>query len=237
MSVFASNFTVRYITEKYPIIIASAVLILVSGLMMYFVAKLFSKDKYERTVYEYSLVLSNFAGVGYSLALGILGESGLTDVMVFAIAINIYTYTYGYSKLTKRDISLKHIFSIRTAKMLLNPITVSMVVGMIIGLSGITLPSVISFAVGSASKCLTPTALLIVGIAIGGIMVLFGIKGAPLNSAVMFLALPCGMNTITMPKLFDENCEIGASMALVSNVLACVTIPFVLALFGIGTAI
>ena len=76
--------------------------------------------------------------------------------------------------------------------------------------------------------------LIVQPLVIGGIMVLLGIKGTPLTSTVMFLALPCGMNTITLPKLFDENCEIGARLALLSNVLVCVTLPLILALFGIG---
>ncbi len=262
LSTFATNFTVEYITKKYPLIIASAALMLVSGIMMYFVAKLFSKDEYERTIYEYSLVLSNFAGVGYSIAFSIFGDPGLTDVMVFAIPVNIYTYTYGYSKLIKQEFSLKHIFSLNTLRMLLNPITGSMVLGMIIGLCGFPLPGVISAAVGSAAKCLTPIALFIVGVAIagfdlkkllgdvrayiaaamrliilplffGGIMWLIGIRGAVLYSAVIFLACPCGMNTVTIPRMLDESCETGAGLALLSNVFSCITIPIIFWLFGI----
>ncbi len=263
ISTFSSNFTVEYITEKYTLIISSAVLMIVTGVLMHFLAKLFSKSKYEQGLYEYSLVLSNCAGVGYSIALGVLGEAGLTDLMVFAIPINIYTYTYGYSILTKRTISFKNIFTLRTLQMLLNPITLSMIVGMILGLSGIHLPGFIDSALSGAAKCLTPTALLIVGIAIsgfelkklfcdvrayiatafrlvilpiviGGGMWYIGVPAPVLASAVIFLAGPCGMNTVTIPKLFDENCEIGAGMALLSNLFSCVTIPLILMLFGIG---
>ncbi|MBQ8248662.1 MAG: AEC family transporter [Clostridia bacterium] len=263
ISTFSANFTVEYITEKYTLIISSAVLMIVTGVSMHFLAKLFSKNKYEQGLYEYSLVLSNCAGVGYSIALGVLGSEGLTDLMVFAIPINIYTYTYGYSMLTKRTISLKNIFTLKTLRMLLNPITLSMLVGMILGLTGISLPGFVSSALGSAAKCLTPAALLIVGIAIsdfdlkklfcdvrayiaaafrlvilplviGGVMWICGIRGSVLASAVIFLACPCGMNTVTIPKLFDENCEIGAGMALISNLFSCVTIPIILMLFGIG---
>ncbi len=263
ISTFSANFTVEYITEKYPLLISSAVLMIVTGVSMHFLAKLFSKNKYEQGLYEYSLVLSNCAGVGYSIALGVLGEAGLTDIMVFAIPINIYTYTYGYALLTKRTISPKNIFSLKTLHMLLNPITLSMVVGMILGLTGIHLPGFLDSALSSAAKCLTPVALLIVGIAIsgfklkklfcdvrayvatalrlvilpvvfGGVMWLCGIRGAVLASAVIFLAGPCGMNTVTVPKLFDESCEIGAGMALLSNLFSCVTIPIILMLFGIG---
>lgn len=259
---FSSNFTVQYITEKYTLVVAASVLIIVIGVIMYFVAKLFSKNKYQRCIYEYSLVMPNYGGVGYPIAMGIFGIAGLTDAMVFAIPMSIYAYTYGYASLTKRNISLNNIFNLHTLLMLVNPVTVSMFVGMIMGLTGFSLPNFMNSAITSASGCLAPVAMLIVGITIadfnlkkllsdirtyivvalrlivqpvlfGGIMWFMGIRGAVLTSAVMFLALPCGMNTVTLPRLFDENCEIGASMALVSNVLACVTIPLILALFGI----
>ncbi len=262
----SANFTIKYITEKYTLVLTSAVIIIVVGVVFHFVSKPFSKNKYEQIIYEYSLVMPNFGGVGFPMAQGILGAAGLLDAMVFAIPMYIYTYTYGYAALTKRTLNQKHFFSLKTLLMLANPVTISMFIGMIMGLTGLTLPNFCNVAIGKASACLAPIAMLIVGIVIadfdlkkllkdkrtyvvvalrlliqplviGGIMVLLGIKGAPLTATVMFLALPCGMNTITLPKLFDENCEIGASMALVSNVLACLTIPIVLALFGIGSTV
>lgn len=260
---FSSNFTVQYITEKYTLVIAASVLIIVIGVIMHFVAKLFSKNKYERSVYEYSLVMPNYGGVGYPIAMGLFGIAGLTDAMVFAIPMSIYAYTYGYASLTKRNISFSNMFNPRTLLMVINPVTASMLIGMIIGLTGFSLPDFINSAINSASGCLAPVAMLVVGITIadfnlkelisdirtyivvalrlivqpllfGGIMWFLGIRGAVLTSSVMFLALPCGMNTVTLPRLFDENCEIGASMAVVSNVLACVTMPLVLFLFGVG---
>ena len=52
--------------------------------------------------------------------------------------------------------------------------------------------------------------------------------------AVLFLALPCGLNTIIFPKMVEENCKIGAGLALVSTTLACITIPVLMTVFNIG---
>ncbi len=263
LNTFATNFTLEYITGKYPLIIAGGAIIIFTGVVMHFVAKPFSKKPYERVIYEYSLVMPNYGGVGYPIVLGLFGSAGLTDFMVFLIPVMIYTYTYGYCSLTKRNISLRHLFSMRTLLMLANPIIISMIIGMIMGLTGMKLPGFLDSVVTSSAGCLAPVAMLIVGITIadfdikkllsnkrayivvalrlviiplviGGVMWLIGIRGDILKYTVMFLAIPCGMNTVTLPKLFDENCEIGASMALLSNPLACVTMPLVLALFGIG---
>lgn len=51
--------------------------------------------------------------------------------------------------------------------------------------------------------------------------------------AVLTYAMPCGLNAVVFPKLVDENCEIGASAALLSNLIACLSIPVILTLFGI----
>ncbi len=263
LSTFSTNFTVEYIIGKYPLIIAGAVLIIAVGISMHFIAKLFSKKPYERAIYEYSLVLPNWAGVGYPIVFGLFGAMGLTDFIVFGIPISVYTYTHGYWILTKRSLSLKNLFSLRTLLMLANPIMLAMLLGMVMGLTGATLPGFLENVVNTSSGCLAPVAMLIVGVTIsdfnikkllsnirayivvalrlvilplliGGVVWICGIRGDILMYTVLFLALPCGMNTVTLPRLFDENCEIGASMALLSNVLVCITLPLVLAFFGIG---
>ena len=235
------------------------------GIVMHYLAKLFSKEKYERSIYEYSLTMTTFASMVFPLISGVFGDAGLTDAMIFFLPITIYTYTYGYSILTKRPISIKKMT---------NPILISMIIGMIVGLvmPYITLPAdgtvlripinVISSVVIGAKACLSPICMFIVGIAIsefkitalindkrsyivtalrlliipitlGGILWLCGIRGAVLTNVLLYTAMPCGMNTVVFPRLIGEKCDIGASLALLSNLLACVTIPLVLIIFGI----
>ena len=74
--------------------------------------------------------------------------------------------------------------------------------------------------------------LIAIPCAIGAVLLPFG-NPVLTQSAVLLFAMPCGLNTIVFPKLVDENCEIGASLAFVSNILACFTIPLVCALFQI----
>jgi len=167
--------------------------------------------------------------------------------------LSVYTYTVGFSSLTKRKLSLRK---------LVNPVNLSMVLGIAVGLTGLPLPEVLSGAVGKASGCMAPVSMLMAGIvisefrlrdllrqprlyalvalrlvgiplALGGLLSLLG-RPEIVEAAVVLLAMPCGLNTIVFPKMVGENCEIGAGLALISNVLACVTIPIVFALFGIG---
>ena len=48
--------------------------------------------------------------------------------------------------------------------------------------------------------------------------------------AVLMYAMPCGLNTIVFPKLVGEDCSTGATLALMSNLLAVITIPLCISL-------
>ena len=222
-------------------------------LVSHFVSKLFSKNKYEQCIYDYTLVIPNYGYMGYALSEALLGQAGLMNFMTFAIPVSLYTYSVGFAKLTKQGISLKK---------LCNPVIISMVLGIVVGLTGIKLPDICNDVIDKSASCMAPASMLLTGIVISGfplknllcsgknyIMVALRLLGIPLvmggilrlfgdaqlvQTAVLFYALPCGLNTVVFPKLIDENCEIGAGLAFISNILACATIPLVFALFGIG---
>ena len=253
-STFSANFTPSYIKNNYVILIAAVITIGSLAILAYFASKLFTKNKYERVIYEYSFVMANYGYFGYVLAEGLFGEIGKLDLMVFSIPALIFTYTYSFARLTKRDISFKG---------LINANIIGIVAGMIIGIFGIRVPSVIKTVSDTASACMGPVAMLLAGIVIsqfkvkrllvslpayvmvalrllvipiiyGIILKLIGVNDAVNTSVILFVSMPCGLNTIVFPRMVDENCEIGASLALLSSVFACVTIPVVLTLFGVA---
>lgn len=250
---FAKNFTVEYISERYDMILVSLAIVLVILLISPFMLKKMTKENYERHIYKYSLVVPNYAYMGYPLAESLLGSAGLMNIMIFALPVTVYIYTIGFAVLTKRGIELKKIFS---------PTMVAVIVGMIAGLLQIPMPHPVTTILTNASNCMGPVGMLLTGIVISefklkeilgnlnvyiitlmrlvvipviaGIL-LRAISGQELTQiAVLFLALPCGLNTIIFPKMVDENCKIGAGLALVSTMLACITIPVLLSIFNIG---
>ena len=78
---------------------------------------------------------------------------------------------------------------------------------------------------------ITALRLIIIPVLIG--LILMPFNKTAMEVAVITFAMPCGLNTIIFPRLVGEDCRIGAGLALLSNILACVTIPLVLALFNI----
>lgn len=250
---FSTNFTIGYITGGYKLILASVAIIIILSIFAYFSAKLFSKDKYERYIYEYSLMVPNYGYIGYALAEALLGETGLINIMTFAIPVSLYIYTFAFSKLTKRGFSFKK---------LCNPTIFATVLGIIFGLCDITVPDVFLSVISKASSCMAPVSMLLTGIVISGFSLKSIINNAKIyfltiarliliplligfalslfcetsivQTAVLFYALPCGMNTVVFPRLVDENCKIGAGLAIVSTILACITLPIILSIFNVG---
>lgn len=249
---FSASFTRQYISTHYDIMIASAVVITVLAVIMTFASRLFDKRKYERGIYEYSLIIPNYGYMGYPMSEVVLGQTGLLNAMMFGFPVSFYTYTVGYCKLSKREISFKKLF---------NPVMVSMIAGALVGLSEIKIPEIATKVLTDASSCMAPVSMLLMGIVVSEfnfkellsmkkvyiitllrliiIPIVIGFILKPfsqtaMQTAVILFAMPCGLNTIIFPRLVGEDCRIGAGLALVSNVLACFTIPLVLALFNIG---
>lgn len=255
---YAANFTIAYISEKYLLILTALAITLVLMVIGFFGAKPLTKSKYERHIYEYSLIVPNSGYVGYPLTqnlmdAGVLGSTALLNLMVFGIPISLYIYTIGYCRLTKSGLSLKK---------LLNPIMITTFVGMIAGLVSLPIPDAVSTLLDQSSACMGPTAMLLGGITLAQykfgplfkkfavyvtvfatmllvpiglalLLPLFGVPKEIMQIAVLYFCLPCGMNTIVFPKLVGENCEIGVSLALISNIISCITIPLILTIFVI----
>lgn len=248
---FSTNFTVQYIKEKYYYLLVGTAVLISVAVAAHFMAKLLSRDAYERNVYKYSLTVPNSGYMGYALCEAVYGSATLLNVIIFALPITVYCYSIGYCILTKSKLNLKK---------LLNPPVIAILIGATFGLSGLTLPSTAEEILSKASSCLGPVCMLLTGMAVSQfkltgllkipsvyivtflrlvaipcaialVLSLFCPKEAIL-AVIMIYSMPCGLNTIVFPKLVGENCERGAALALISHILSCVTIPLCIYLFG-----
>ncbi len=250
---FALNFNIDYIKSNSTVILASTIILVALAVVMHFLGKLFSRNKYERCVCEYSLVMPNYGSVGYALAEGCHGAVGLLNLMVFSLPATIYIYTVAFCRLTKRSFTLKG---------LINPPVIATVMGIIAGLVEIKLPFFMMGTIESIAGCMAPVGMIMTGMVIAGYRVgdivrrwkiypiilmrlivipfIIGVVTGAIGNetvmitAVMFYCLPCGVNTVIFPRLVDEDCKTGAGIALVSTALSVITIPLIFKIFNIG---
>ena len=243
---FTKNFTIANISTYGLLLLVATVLLLVNIGLSFLFAKLFGREPYEKAVYRYSSIIPN-GNLGYGFSEGLLGTVGVLHFSIFNIPNCVYCYTFGYALLTKQKLSLKK---------LLNPVTIAMVLGCILGLLPFDLPDVLQTLLDKAAACTIPLCMVVIGIVISDFKILklfsnwravlfalirmvalplvlrFLLPLLPLEQiviqmAVLLYALPCGMNSILFAKMVDEDVHFGAELVLVSNVIAIVSIPLI----------
>lgn len=249
---FAQQCTLDYLKAKYPLILISIGILLLLELFARLVAPRMSKDSYRKLVYRYSLIIPNFGFFGYSLMQGLFGAEGLMDMMLFTLPMSVYTATIGYAVLTNQPGK----FSV---KKLLTPSIIAIAIGAVVGITGLRIPNVLMQIVGKGSACMAPISMLLAGAVISqyklkdlltskqayfvcamrllivpailfGVLKLAGLEIAML-SAIITYCCPCGLNPIVYGKLAGQDCRVGASLTLISTVLAMATIPLCVYLF------
>ena len=170
------------------------------------------------------------------------GEQVLSDTVFFAVPLSLYSYSYAYGMLTKRKFNIK---------MLLQPSVLAIILGLVVGISGIKMPNMISQVISTLDACMSPITMILTGIVISGYTArsLFGKRTIYVIVILRLIIIPCllgliikliyppvlipmllcysmpiGMNTIVYPRLVGENCEIGAGLVCVTTLLSCITI-------------
>ena len=138
----------------------------------------------------------------------------------------------------------------------INPMFIGMIIGMIIGLSGLKLPAFLTNATTTLGNCMSPVAMLLTGMTIAKIdlkkaftnvsvyvvslvrliaipvVFLVLVKILPLPETLEYcmicnLAMPLGLSTIVIPAAYGKDSTAASSMALISHLLSCITIPII----------
>ena len=253
---YAQNFSVAYISENYVLILASLGILAVLMVLTRVGLLIFCPKSPDRNIYEYSVNMPNFGYMGYPFAEALYGSVGLLSAMVFAIPMSLYVYTFGYTLLSGKRATLKNIFNPMMCALLLGALFG------ITGL-GAYVPSAAYTLLSNANACMGPISMLLAGIvlsdyklgelfrrpsvyivslvrilaiplAIGGVLRLIGVSHTLFTTALALYAMPCGLNTIVFVKNAGGDCRPGAGLALVSNLLACASVPLVFFILGIS---
>ena len=166
MGTFISNFTIERISSAGRLFGSSFLITIIVIPLSILIPKLIVKDKYTRNIYTYGLAFSNFGFMGNSVVNALFPEYFM-EYLIFTLPLWILIYLWGVPALlipNDEKISL-----VKRLKNFVNPMFVGMIIGMLIGIIGLKLPSSINTAITTLGNCMSPMAMILTGVTIAKI--------------------------------------------------------------------
>lgn len=254
MKTFIENFTVERISVAWKLLLSSFLLTLIVIPISILISKLAAKDIYTQKIYTYGLTFSNFSFMGNAIVSSLFGDI-FFEYLIFTLALWMLIYLWGVPRLLLFDSDKKQTFR-ENMKSFINPMFISMIVGMVVGLIKIPMPKWIESIISVSASCMSPIAMLLTGVAISfislkdtftnikiyllciikliimpllfiGITYFLKLPSTVYLCSLCVLAMPFGLNTIVIPSAAGKDTSVAAGLAVVSHLLSCITIPVV----------
>lgn len=158
-----TEFRVADVGAYSQLVLTGAALWVIAAAISFPVAKKLSAGNVlDRGVYLYGLCFPNTSAIGTPLALAMLGTTGLFRYNLFVLAFVVMTYAWGMGLFLPME---RKSHGKRFITNLLNPIFLSMVIGITLGaLNGPRwMPALITEFLADLGGCYVPVSLLLVG--------------------------------------------------------------------------
>lgn len=165
-STFLEQFTIATLSSFWKLLLFSLIIELAIIVITIFVVKLISKDSFLRKIYTYGLSFSNFGFMGNAVVKALFPEY-FVYYLTFTLPLWILIYVWGVPELLMDD--GKNGGVANRLKRLINPMLIALLIGAIIGISGVKLPKFITSVVFACGECMSPLAMILTGITFGGL--------------------------------------------------------------------
>lgn len=242
------NFTVGIIESKLSFFITGVLVLAILFLVALILARFFAKGKDEEGIYIYGFSAPNFSYMGFVMVEAILGETALSNAVIFSLGLCVFIGSVGIYLITPGK---------KTGLLgVINPVIIATLVGMIFGLCRFPVNTLASEVIDAGTACLMPLVMIVVGMVaaeksffklftnfkvyvaaairlVAIPMLLYWIlKSANISYdiivvAVAIMGMPTDFNTIIFPKAFGGNSVTGAQLAIITNLLSLATLPFI----------
>lgn len=264
LGTFMNNFTLQNIGSAGKFILCGAVVVIVNIPIAVLCAKLSSKDNYIRNIYIYGLAFPNFGFMGNAVVAAIFPDVFM-EYLIFVLPFWFSIYIWGVpALLIPGDNEKKTLLS--RLKPFLNPMFVALLIGAVMGVTSVPVPAFFSSAVTTLGDCMSPIAMLIIGMTVAKIdlakvlknisiyvitfikliiipilfVVAVWLLKLPYELAICTVcasAMPLGLNTIVVPSAYGKDTSFASGIVLVSHVLSCITIPLMFFIFDFLTKV
>ena len=193
---------------------------------------------------NFAVAFGNAGFIGIPLVTAVFGAEAAFYVVSYSTLVNLLQWTYGIVIISgkKETINLKMVF--------VNPVFISMVIGLILFVTQPTLPSVVTGTIGYIADANTALAMIILGFYLSKVRLrdLFASARLYVVSAVrllIFLLFPFARGEITLITLiaaatpvasstaifaqkFDQDYRQAVSYVCLSTILSVATLPLVM---------
>lgn len=161
-------FDASFIRDGILIAIAGTGLFLLYGLLAALLAPLFRVPQGRRGVWIFSGMFSNNGFMGFPVALALFHEEGLALAVFLGIPFNLLAYTLG-AKLMCMDHGTEDASSTPSWRSILfTSVNCATVLGLVLYLAQISIPSVLSTPLTHLSNITTPLSMLVTGMNLTG---------------------------------------------------------------------
>lgn len=259
LNTFVNYCTAESVAKSWDLLlICTGLLLLTVFAARYMTPRLFVREGYMRSVYEYSLLFNSFGFVGYALVDALFGQEQLYYYMLFVMPASIGCYVYGVPLLVPAEGEKKSRLSY-----LKTPSMIALFLGILLGLVGAKpyIPAFLNGAMNAGSSMFSPIAMLLTGITVGGfkvkdlfsdrkvyrlclvrmilipvvleaILFAFGCSYRIMIYTLFLHAAPLGLFPVVFPAMYGKDTRPGASMAIISVLLCMITQPLLYALLS-----
>lgn len=257
LGTFMNNFTVEKLSMSGKFFVVGVLIMCIMAPLGTLLARFFSKNSYERKIYTYGFAFANFAFMGNAVVSALFPEVFM-QYLILTVPYQMFIYAWAVPALL---IPVENATTLKERlRPLMNPMFGAVIVGIIIGLLKIPLPSFMKTAVTTLGDCMSPVAMILTGMTVAKIdlkkvfktvgiyvatflrlivipiIVIAVLYFLPMSYEMKLcilcsLAMPLGLNTVVIPGAYGRDTSLGAGMALISHTLSVATIPVIFMLF------
>lgn len=263
MSIFLPSMIINSMQIEYNsqmidkiinLIIISFIMYLFSFLIAYSLKFIFKSSK-DLGIYQYVIVFSNVGFMGYPVIEAILGKEAVFYTAIFNLPFNLLIITLGTYLLSSEKTAYSFSF-----KSLINPVIISIAIGLIIFISNIKLPLFISKPITMLGEITTPLSMLIIGsmlcsssaiecffnkklylitlirLIILPIAIYLILKNQIQDNFLLYIpviisSMPAAANTAIMANEYDANTILASQAVFFTTLFSIITIPLISIVF------
>lgn len=248
INAFQREFDVTMLIKLIVSAVCSALILFASVVVAQVLFR--KQDPHKASIYKFSTVFSNCGYMSLPLQQALLGEEGVFFGATFVAMFNIYVWSYGIITMKGKGEKGSGL------KILINPGIIGTLIGVVLFLCSVTLPTIIAQPVVYLASLNSPVPMLIIGYYLSKadlkkaftdkwsyvsmglrlivlpivslfVLLLCGIDGVLLVSLVISVASPVAAITTMMSAKYGHDTELSVSLVSASTLLSLVTMPLI----------